>query len=213
MKLYSEVVDRLKADIDSGAFKSGEKIPAEPELMKRYGVGRSTVREAIKTLAMSGMLKVQQGSGTFVNSHIEGMTIEQRLRRADFDDINAVRFLLEKEIVNLAAQRHTEGQLAEIAANLDRRKQAIQAENPEVCAEADISFHMAIARAAGNAVLADLYFHFTVILRNFFAARESHGISRFAMNHFLHEQLYQAIKARKPRQALQVLQRILDNNY
>jgi DNA-binding FadR family transcriptional regulator len=213
MKLYSEVVDRLKADIESGKFKTGEKIPAEPELMKLYGVGRSTVREAIKTLAMSGLLKVQQGSGTFVNNHFEAMTIEQRLRRADFDDINAVRFLLEKEIVNLATERHTETQLAEIAQDLDKRKQAIQAENPEVCAEADIAFHLAIARAAGNPVLTDLYFHFTLILRNFFAARESHGISRFAMNHFLHEQLYQAIKARKQRQALQVLQRILDNNY
>jgi DNA-binding FadR family transcriptional regulator len=213
MKLYSEVVDRLKADIDSGTWKSGEKIPAEPELMKRYGVGRSTVREAIKTLAMSGLLKVQQGSGTFVNNHFEDMTIEQRLRRADFDDINAVRFLLEKEIVNLATQQHTEAQLAEIAANLERRKQAIQAENAEACAEADISFHMAIARASGNPVLADLYFHFTLIMRNFFAARESHGISRFAMNHFLHEQLYQAIKGRKARQSQLVLQKILDNNY
>ncbi len=213
MKLYSEVVDRLKADIESGKFKTGEKIPAEPELMKLYGVGRSTVREAIKTLAMSGLLKVQQGSGTFVNNHFEAMTIDQRLRRADFDDINAVRFLLEKEIVNLATERHTETQLTEIAQDLDKRKQAIQAENPEACAEADIAFHLAIARAAGNPVLTDLYFHFTLILRNFFAARESHGISRFAMNHFLHEQLYQAIKARKQRQALQVLQRILDNNY
>lgn len=78
--LGSRVISQIRNDIAQGKFKLNEKIPAEPELMQLYGVGRSTIREAIKTLATAGILKVQQGSGTFVNSFVGEQTIEQRLK-------------------------------------------------------------------------------------------------------------------------------------
>jgi len=213
MKLYDKIVNQIKEDITSGKFKAGEKIPPEPELMKLYNVGRSTIREAIKTLAISGILSVRQGSGTLVNSNFQTGSMEQRLRRADFDEINAVRALLEKEIVKLATIHHTEAQLAEIELTLEKRKIAIQSEKPQDCANADIDFHMAIAKASGNAVLAELYYSFTLIMRNFFSERDVQGISHFAMNHYMHEQLYQAIKSKKPNQSQFVIQKILENNY
>ena len=213
MKLYDKIVSRIKEDINTGIFKAGEKIPAEPELMKLYAVGRSTIREAVKTLAMSGILQVQQGSGTFVSTNIQDVSIEQRLRRADFDEINSVRALLEKEIVKLATLNHSTEQIAEIEEALEQRKIAIHAEKPQETADADIEFHMAIARAAGNTVLSELYYSFTLILRSFFSAREVQGISHFAMNHHLHEQLYKTIKDGKVNQSQAALQKILDNNY
>jgi DNA-binding FadR family transcriptional regulator len=213
MKLYDKIVEQLKADIRNGKFKAGEKIPPEPELMKLYGVGRSTIREAIKTLAMTGILNVQQGSGTSVNTSLDGLNMEQRLRRADFDDINAVRSLLETEIVRLASANATGKQLKDIGKTLEQRKAAIQAENPQACADADIAFHLALANAGGNPVLADLYYHFTLIMRNFFKARETQGISQFAMNHHLHEQLYLDIQQKRPKQALLSLHKILHSNY
>jgi DNA-binding FadR family transcriptional regulator len=209
MKLYNQIVDRLQADINSGKYKPGEKIPAEPELMKLYGVGRSTIREAIKTLAMSGILIVQQGSGTSVNTNLEGLSIEQRLRRAGLADIQGVRTLLEKEIVRLAAENRNSGQLAVIAESLEARRRALLAEDPGATMEADIAFHMAIARASGNSVLADLYYHFTLILRDLFSTRSTRGISRFAMNHHLHEELLQAIEQRDAGRAGEVLAAIL----
>ncbi|MDB5286698.1 MAG: transcriptional regulator [Mucilaginibacter sp.] len=213
MKLCDKIVNQIKKDITDGKYKPGEKIPAEPALMKLYNVGRSTIREAIKTLAISEILIVQQGSGTFVNKNFQGMSMEQRLRRGDFDEINTVRALLEKEIVKLATLNHTDEQLTEIEQNLENRKLAIQSEIHQGCADADIAFHMAIANASGNNVLADLYYSFTLIIRSFFSARDTQGISHFAMNHYLHEQLFKAIKTKKISQAQLVLQRILDNNY
>ncbi|MBB6270146.1 DNA-binding FadR family transcriptional regulator [Pedobacter cryoconitis] len=213
MKLYEKVIGLIKEDISQGKYKAGEKIPSEPELMKLYDVGRSSIREAIKTLAISGILKVQQGSGTFVNQSFQEVSIEQRLRRADFDDVNAVRGLLEKEIVKLATQNRTEEQLGEMERCLENRKLAIQDEDALLCADADIAFHTAIALACSNPVLSDLYYSFTLIMRNFFQAREKQGISRFAMNHHLHEQLFKAIKSKKTNQSQSVLQKILDNNY
>ncbi len=213
MKLCDKIVTRIKEDITNGKYKPGEKIPPEPELMKMYNVGRSTIREAIKILAISQILKVQQGSGTFVNSNFQNVSLEQQLHRADFDEINAVRALLEKEMVKLATLNHTEGQLTEIEQYLEKRKLAIQSEEPEECADADIAFHMAIAKASGNKVLADLYYSFTLIIRNFFSAREAQGVSHFAMNHYLHDQLFRAVKSKKTNQSQSVIQKILDNNY
>ena len=211
--LGSRVISQIRNDIAQGKFKLNEKIPAEPELMQLYGVGRSTIREAIKTLATAGILKVQQGSGTFVNSFVSEQTIEQRLKNADFDQINAVRILLEGEIVRLAAQNRTETHIDQIEQSLERRKQAIQSEQRQACVDADIAFHMAIAQASLNNVLADLYESFTLIIRDFFSKRETQGISHFAMSHHLHEQLFKAIKAQKVKQAEQLIQQILNNNY
>ena len=210
--MSDQVTTKIRHDIDRGKYKTGEKIPAEPELMKLYGVGRSTIREAIKTLAMIGILKVQQGSGTFVNSEVHE-TIDQRLRRADFDEINAVRKLLEDETVRLAAKNHTGDDLEEMKQCLENRRLAILAEQRQACIDADIAFHIAIATASSNKALAELYQSFTTIIRDFFSKREVRGVSHFAMSHHLHEELVEAIRNRKEKQAQLLLNKIIANNY
>ncbi len=212
-KLSDKVANQIRQDIAGHKYRAGEKIPAEPELMKLYGVGRSTIREAIKILSMTGTLRVQQGSGTFVNTTVQLETIDQRLRQADFDEINAVRRLLENEIIKLAAKNHTEDDLEEMKQSLENRKQAIRNEQRQLCVDADIAFHIAIARASSNKALADLYQSFTIIIRDFFSKREVRGITDFAMSHHLHEQLLEAIKNKKEKLAQQVLDKIIENNY
>jgi DNA-binding FadR family transcriptional regulator len=212
-KLSERITNQIRQDISKGKYQPNEKIPAEPELMKLYGVGRSTIREAIKSLAISGILKVQQGFGTMVNERRETESIDQKLKNADFDDIHAVRILLEGEMVKLAAKNHTEEQIKEMEKCLEDRKLAILAEQPEQCANADIAFHTAIAQASKNKVLAGLYTSFTTIIRDFFSRREARGISHFAMSHHLHEELFKAIKAKKQKQAQQIILQILDNSY
>jgi DNA-binding FadR family transcriptional regulator len=212
-KLSERITNQIRQDISKGKYPANEKIPAEPELMKLYGVGRSTIREAIKSLAISGILKVQQGSGTFVNDDQETGSIDEQLKHADFNDIHAVRRLLEEEIVKLAAINHTEEQINEMERCLEDRRLAILAEQPLQCANADIAFHMVIAQASKNKVLAQLYKSFTIIIRDFFSRRETRGITHFAMNHHLHEELFKAIKGKKQKQAQQVILQILDNSY
>ncbi|MDB5132189.1 MAG: transcriptional regulator [Mucilaginibacter sp.] len=212
-KLSDQVANKIRYDIHQNKYKAGEKIPAEPELMKIYAVGRSTIREAVKTLAMTGILKVQQGSGTFVNGGVLHETIDQRLRRADFDEINAVRKLLEDETVRLAAKNHTPEDLDTMKQCLENRKLAIRNEQRQACVDADIAFHVAIAKASSNKALAGLYQGFTTIIRDFFSKRELRGISHFAMSHHLHEQLFDAIKRKKEKLAQQMLDKIIENNY
>ncbi len=83
--LADEVARPAAAADNPGEIQTGEQLPVEADLMKAFGVGRSSIREAIKTLANSGLLRVQQGLGTFVEG-VEGIKepLAQRLKRADF---------------------------------------------------------------------------------------------------------------------------------
>ena len=212
-KLSDRVINAIQKDISRGKYKPGQKIPAEPELMVQYAVGRSTIREAIKTLAMTGILRVQQGAGTFVNEAVQAESLDQRLRRADFEEINQVRRMLDYEIVKLAAQNHTKEDLHQLKSLLEQRKKAILEQQYQQCLEADIAFHTAVAKASGNNVLADLFRSFTTVIRDFFTKRDTQSISHFAISHHLHEQLYKAIKSGNAKLSRQVMEDILDNNY
>lgn len=61
-----EVVNKLQQQIANGKFKKGDKLPSEPVLMEQFGVGHSSIREAIRILANHGLVRVQQGLRTFV---------------------------------------------------------------------------------------------------------------------------------------------------
>ncbi|MGY0040746.1 FadR/GntR family transcriptional regulator [Pedobacter sp. NJ-S-72] len=214
INLSDKVITALKSDIATGKLKKGTKIPSEPELMERYEVGRSTIREAIKkTLAISGVLKVQQGSGTFVASKIKDETLSQRLRRADFEEINTVRSLLEKEIVKLACQNRTEEDITVMQNYLIQRKKAIDADHQQKCTDADIAFHVSIAKASKNKVLVDLYQNFTTVIRDFFTKRKEQNMTYFARSHNWHEELATAIVNRDQPAAEQLIQTLLNNNY
>ena len=212
IKLFEQVSTKIRTDIKEGRFKVGEKIPSEPALMELYSVGRSTIREAIKSLNLSGILTVQQGFGTKVNA-IPTEPIEQRLRNSDFEEINQVRALLEQEIVRLATQNRTESDLVKIKEALESRKRAIEQELRTECTNADIEFHLAIARASCNRVLTDLYESFTFIIRDFFAKRAPSGIMHFALSHHLHQALFDAIREGNIESASAITTTILNNNH
>src|SRR5580693_1594827 len=94
--LADAVVGRLQQQLSLGIYQPGEKLPSEPELMEQFGVGRSTIREAIRILANTGLLSVRQGSGTYVEQP-GGVSepLSVRLKRADNKDLDEVRQLLE----------------------------------------------------------------------------------------------------------------------
>lgn len=210
--LSQKISAAIRADILDGKFEIGSKIPAEPDLMVSYGVGRSTIREAIKSLSQAGVLTVRQGYGTIVND-VSNEPIEERLKNSDFKEINYVRGLLEKEIVTLAVKNRNDQHLSLMEKALAKRKAAIVERNHENCIAADLEFHTRIAEASRNKVLFDLYKSFTSIIRDFFTRREPSGITQFAMSHHLHETLLAAIKEQHMDQAIATITYILNNNH
>ena len=96
--LAQEVAERLIEGISNDEYAIGEKLPIESELMKIYGVGRSSIREAIKILSIQGILNVQQGVGTFVVSKNAHESLESQMNKAQIEEVQEVRSLLDSKI-------------------------------------------------------------------------------------------------------------------
>jgi GntR family transcriptional regulator, transcriptional repressor for pyruvate dehydrogenase complex len=153
--LAAQVTDRLERLIVGSALRPGSKLPAERELAERFGVSRTVIREAMRSLAGRGMVAVKAGSGTVVQRPSaenlgETMALCLRGTHADLDHgkISEVRRLLEVEIAGLAAERRSEDDIRTMVRILD--DQAGLTKNREKFVRWDIAFHSALATATQN---------------------------------------------------------------
>ncbi|WP_296124985.1 FCD domain-containing protein [uncultured Bacteroides sp.] len=193
--LAEEVAEQLKGQIVKGKLKKGEKLPIETELMKIFGVGRSTIREAVKMLENMGYLKVQQGRGTFIEIPTPAKEpLEQRLKRADIRELNDVRKILESAIAERAALHHTEQDVEKMKKHLAARKDAAEAGLLNECIEADIKFHVSIAKATHNEILFELYSSVAIRLQKGYKHIYD-DTSCFLQSQLLHENLVESIIA------------------
>lgn len=206
-KSLSEVVaDRLAEQIKSGEYRLDQKLPIESELMKQFGVGRSSIREAIRTLENSGVVRVQQGIGTFVASqNAMSETLAKRLQTAGTADLQEVRDLLEVKIVEKAAINRTAEDIERMTTFLDKRNKAADQNNLQDWLDADINFHMAIADASKNKILTEIYNSFVEQqLKKSIAetyAKET-PMHRFTA---IHKQLLDCIIAQDPKKAIKAI--------
>ncbi|WP_240965792.1 FadR/GntR family transcriptional regulator [Pseudoflavitalea sp. G-6-1-2] len=199
--LADEVAVLLEQQISQGLFKTGDQLPTEPELMESFGVGRSSIREAVKILVNKGMVKVQQGVGMFILSTEPSEPLSNRLQRAHFEDLNEVRLLLEVKIAEKAAINRTAKDVTRIKGFLKDRARYATENNKEACIQADINFHSAIADASGNPIIVDLYKTIATHLKQAFMERYK-DTSGFMLSQQLHEDLLQAIADKNPARAL-----------
>ena len=165
--LADEVASKLQEKILKGVYKVNQKLPVEAELMRSYGVGRSTVREAVKILVNSGFLRVQQGIGTFVEEN-SGVNepLNQRIKRADPQNVTDVRHILEMKIAEKAATNRTGNDISKLEHFLSKRNKAADRNLLEECIDAHIDFYLVLAEASKNDVLSGLYKQFMLQLKN-----------------------------------------------
>ena len=131
----------------------GTRLPTEQELTKSLGVGRSTVREALNGLSLMGLVEIRHGQGTFVADraqvHLNAPAVTQMS-----DDLLEARQIIEVELARLAAERHTDEDIAKMEALLDKHEKHLAAnEGPIIEAS---RFHLLVADAARNKILADM---------------------------------------------------------
>ncbi|GAA1775084.1 FadR/GntR family transcriptional regulator [Streptomonospora arabica] len=156
--LVDQVISQLRAQIDSGEWGIGDRIPTESELSDQLEVGRNTVREAVRALAHAGLLEIRQGAGTFVRASSElGGALRRRLERSRLRENLEVRRALEMEAARLAAMRHTDQDLADIEHAVALRDSAWNEGDMAAFVEADFTFHRTIVHATHNPLLVDLY--------------------------------------------------------
>ncbi|MCL2551168.1 MAG: FCD domain-containing protein [Actinomycetia bacterium] len=162
--LVEQATERLRAEITRGQWPVGTRLPGETTLAADLGVGRSTVREALRALAGAGLVKTRQGAGVFVIATRPVEDWPTRLRRAALADIYEVRMVLEVQAARMAAERRTPDDLAALDAALAARTAAAPAGGAAFI-DADIALHTAVVDAAHNPVLSDLFAEFVPALR------------------------------------------------
>ncbi|MGP4113770.1 FadR/GntR family transcriptional regulator [Streptomyces sp. 4N509B] len=198
--LADQVIGQLRAQITSGEWPVGSRIPTEPELVARLGVARNTVREAVRALAHNGLLDIRQGSGTYVaaTSELAGV-MHRRFADAAPDDVAELRSTLEATAARLAARRRTPRDLQQLEALLGRREAAWSSGDVERFVTADAAFHLAVVRASHNEVLAAVYADLGTVVRALL--RHDVGEELLPQHHVDHARLVAAIRAANERTA------------
>ena len=157
--LTEEIVKRIISLITDLAMKPGDRLPTERELVARFGVGRSSIREAIKILKAIGIVRIVAGAGMFVGNGNLSLLAKPlslgflRGGRSTSELIEARR-LLEVELAGLAAERASPEEVMSIKDRLAEMR--AHRADVERYTESDIHFHLAVARGAHNEVLFDL---------------------------------------------------------
>jgi GntR family transcriptional regulator, transcriptional repressor for pyruvate dehydrogenase complex len=129
----------------------GTQLPSERELVEQLRVGRSTVREALKGLAMIGVIEIRHGQGAFVAAHESSVPGVAGIETAEAEKLREARNVIEPEIARLAAMRRTEADLQALGEVLEAHKQAVEKGSPPLL-EAS-RFHILLAEAADNPAL------------------------------------------------------------
>lgn len=162
--LVDQVIDQLRGSVTSGEWPIDSRLPPESDLAEALGVGRNTVREAVRALAHSGILQVRQGDGTYVRATSEVSGALRRLCGSELRDVLQVRRCLEVEGARLAATARTEQDLAELRMLLERRDAHQREGRREDFIRADTEFHFAVVHCSHNPVLTELYRGLTEIV-------------------------------------------------
>lgn len=149
-----EIINQIMESIDRGELRPGDRFPSERELCGMFEVGRSSVREAMVTLKAMGIVECR-GKITVLSSDRKKLSTEtlNELHKtfSNIKDVLEARKIMESEIVLLAVERATEEDLKTI------EKQMRETDSIQTYAEMDQGFHMAIAAAAHNQVVYNIY--------------------------------------------------------
>lgn len=154
-RLSRHVVEQFQALLASGDFAAGDRLPPERELAERFGVGRGSVREAVRELEILGLVEARHGAGTYVRA-VDSRELMAPFRSivalsdAAVDDVVAFRRIFEPQVAALAAASAGDDELASLQQALRRYDRAL---GDDHAAEADADFHEAVARCTGNPIV------------------------------------------------------------
>jgi len=156
VRLADTLLTQLRQQILSGRLEAGTSLPSEREIGEAFGVGRTTVREALQGLLATGFVERSGNQLVVRPSHLVGrdeVAYAAMTARVSVEEVFETRKLLEVEIARLAATSRTEEDLADIWAILETMDET----EPTDYHAHDIEFHSRLARASGNRVLAGVY--------------------------------------------------------
>lgn len=208
LSITDQAVQQIKNEILSGRYKIGDRLPTEKDLCQQLGIGRSTVREALRMLKALGFIEVKQGKGAFIIKTNEDS--DEKIRdwfsknKIELIDFIQVRMSLEPLAVRLTIERASDEEIANIEQILEKFEDATKAGNALDLAMMDEAFHTAIAEASRNNLL--IMLNRTIV--EFF---REYRVRSFAVKKNIknalepHRKIMQAIQARNADAAAQAM--------
>ena len=176
--------ERMRRLILDDRLRPGDPLPTQQELMERYGVSRTVIREAVRSLVQQGLIKVQPGRGMTVNAPtmdalVQQLTVLLRTNQTTVHQLFELRILLEPAIAAAAAREHTPDDqliLEEILAEAERSMQDVRA-----FLEYDLAFNRALAEATHNPFYVVAAMPIETVLKNTY-----HVALGFMQPHYIH---------------------------
>jgi DNA-binding FadR family transcriptional regulator len=214
-KLSEDLAEQLKAMMISGKLKPGETLPSERELMSTFGVGRSSVREALFSLQRMGLLVIRNGEPAYVTKPSVKALVEELSGAvahilSDEDgarELQQARTLYEILLVRYAAQNASDEDIARLKAALEENRQAIGRRVD--FAKTDVAFHQVLAEIPNNSIFTSLQAALAVWLA------EQRSVSLIVPQaeqtaYEAHEEIYNAVASHDPDLAEAAMRRHLE---
>jgi len=155
-----DVIHSFQQALLNGNLQPGEKLPSETELGQQFGVGRGTVREAMKMLSAMGVVEIRRGDGTYVCESISPKVINPLLfavlmESSDVDDLYDFRRMIDVGYSQFAAAKATDEDFAHMAELIEEMKtyRASGERDEEQLMQLDLSFHCAVLEATKNPLI------------------------------------------------------------
>jgi GntR family transcriptional regulator, transcriptional repressor for pyruvate dehydrogenase complex len=210
--LSAEISRKLLDYLLSGLLVPGDRIPSERELSRTLGVGRSAIRDALKPLTLLGIIDVRQGDGTYLRateSELLPKAIEWGLLLGEQSALDLVeaRRHIEAALAGLAARRRDEHDLADMRALL---RQMEQAGSDDEFIDADMEFHLRVAQAARNNVLAGILTNIRSLI-HVWIRRVTYAADSRTASYAEHVPIMEAIEAGDPGAAAAAMAAHLDS--
>lgn len=167
-KSYMKVIDYIKRQIRNGELTIGGKLPAERELSEILGISRNSVREAIRTLDIMGVISSQQGAGNFLTGNFENNLVESLsmmflLNQIDYKQVSQLRRALEMEALMLAIDNITEEEIQTLKKVISQLENETEANNVVL----DKKMHYNIALASKNTLIINILEALSEVLDKF----------------------------------------------
>jgi GntR family transcriptional regulator, transcriptional repressor for pyruvate dehydrogenase complex len=209
-KIYESIIDRIKSDILAGKLCIGEKLPPERELAKQFGVSRTSIREALRTLEILGVIESIQGSGNFISGNFEkslteSMSMMFLLQHVDSRQVSQLREALEIKAALLAVDNATEEQIKRLEEII--HEMALSTDEDKNVA-LDRELHYTVAAASKNSILMQILNILSEVISVYIKDRRREILSNERNKsrlQIIHEDLVYGIKNRDTRAAYQAI--------
>jgi GntR family transcriptional regulator, transcriptional repressor for pyruvate dehydrogenase complex len=214
-KVYEQVIDQIKNMIADGTLKRGDKLPSERDLVAQLQVSRTSIREALRSLEIIGLVECKQGEGNFIKeSFTEGLfeplSVMFMLQESRMEEVLGLRRIIEVETAVLAAKRINAEELNYLNNLISKLRET---EDEKVAAQIDKQFHYEIAKASGNFLILNILNTVSYLIDSFIKDARSKILAEEKNKNILinqHEYIYKGLLNHSAEEASNAMREHLD---